>query len=223
MASPTPGPGGPKRMFGPTALFVTVFSLFVVGALGGGALRWATVRKESPAVPTTSAPVLPPSPFDLPSSAAEPTPTMSLAPVPTPTEHKKVDRQKQALDRLRRQAAKDSTDFPFDGRWAVQVASKYVGSTDRFQKPESGNTFKATDIWAEYSRLKSRLDPPYTVKLLHRGNRIGANTGQKFWYTFVTDDFGSRAAAQEFCNEEFSELSRAERDNQCLPRQLPRI
>lgn len=127
MASPTPGPGGPKRMFGPTALFVTVFSLFVVGALGGGALRWATVRKESPAVPTTSAPVLPPSPFDLPSSAAEPTPTMSLAPVPTPTEHKKVDRQKQALDRLRRQAAKDSTDFPFDGRWAVQVASKYVG------------------------------------------------------------------------------------------------
>jgi hypothetical protein len=179
---------------------------------------------DSPSGPTTSAPGPQLSPFAPPSSTPEPTPTATPTPTPTKqTKQTKEDRQQQALNRLRRQAAEDRSDFPFDGRWAVQVASKNVGSTDRFQKPESGDTFQATDIWAEYIRLKDRLDPPYTVKLLHRGDKIGPDTGQKFWYTFVTDDFGSKAAGQQFCDEEFSELPRAERNNQCMPRRLPHL
>jgi hypothetical protein len=127
-----------------------------------------------------------------------------------------------ALDKLNAQAEADRDLFPDDGRWAVQLASKYVGSTDRYQTPHSGgDTFSAADIWYEHQSLRRQVGPSYTVILLHRGTSLKKNEGRKFWYTYVVDDFGSKQGAQEFCDSTFHELSKAERANQCLPKKLP--
>jgi len=218
-------PPSPRRRYGAGALVATIATLFVIGVVGGGSLGWATGPRPDRA-PSSASEI--PTPLPQPSSVApapttpDNTSTPEPTPSPTPTTLTEEEREQQALLQLREQAEEDIDSFPFDGRWAVQLSSKYVGSTDPFQTPASGGTkFKASDIWAEYTDLRERLEPRYTVSLIYRGNKLGANTGRKFWYVFVTDDFGSKEAGQAFCDEAFSGLPKAARDNQCWPRQLP--
>ncbi|WP_375433421.1 hypothetical protein [uncultured Friedmanniella sp.] len=135
------------------------------------------------------------------------------------------EQEDQALADLQNQAATDLERTELDGHWSAQLASKDVGVTDTYQRTASGShTFEAADILAEHQRLRDRLSPPYTIRLLYGPDAFGTDDtdGRALWYTFAVDNFDSKKDVEQFCKSAFPELGKDERGNQCFPRRLSR-
>ncbi|KNX38871.1 hypothetical protein VV01_19805 [Luteipulveratus halotolerans] len=165
-----------------------------------------TSARPSTTTSTTSTP--PPATFSNPPSA-----TSTAPPAPSlPTSND------QAIVSLNHRADTDEAATPIDGRWVVQLDSKYVGVRDRSQQIER---FTARDIWNRFQTVIS--DPRFGGKVrivrdTHFGTRVGPD-GKTTWIALLDLDQGSKASAQAWCEANFTERGKA-LANVCFPRQI---
>jgi hypothetical protein len=156
---------------------------------------------------------------------ATPSPATSSAAGPSPaTSSPAPDRQAAAVAQLEQIYDQDRGSVSFDGQYVAQIASKYPGITDKLQTTADGShRFEASDILAEYRELSSGHNSSEHPVVLLKSTDYGKHqikNGHFLWVTFALGEFPSPQSVTVWCNAEFSDLSTAERANQCVPRQL---
>lgn len=142
----------------------------------------------------------------------------SVAPTTAP-----ADPEADALAKLTARAAQDAARTTKQGQWMAQLASKYVGATDKYQvNSEGSHTFGAVHILAEYETLAAKMSGENLVLLDSRtyGKRHSHN-GQALWVVAVVkSSFTDEASVKSWCARQFSNLSGAELNNSCMPNVL---
>jgi hypothetical protein len=142
-----------------------------------------------------------------------------------PRQPTSAERERSALSQLKKQAARDLATTDFDGQWAAQLSSKYVGTKDTRQVTASGShIFKAVDILAEHNALRKKFSGGHEVLLL-RGQDFHPHKspkGRTVWYTFVLGSFSSANDIRNFCAFAYPDLSGDVLQNRCRPRTLRR-
>jgi hypothetical protein len=135
-----------------------------------------------------------------------------------------ADPEAAALDRLEQIARQDLAAVILDGRYVAQLASKNPGTYDPLQTTASGShTFQATDILAEYERLRDDPANGAARVVLLRSDEYGKRqllNGAPFYVTFALRDFSDAADVRAWCATRFPDLSTAARENQCAVRRL---
>ncbi|XVX20459.1 hypothetical protein ACQP1U_00855 [Actinomycetota bacterium] len=111
-----------------------------------------------------------------------------------------------------------------DGRWIVQLASKYDGVPDPRQIASDGShIFRYVDILAEHQRISGQMGAKGVNTYLLMGSDFGKqiNISSKT-YTTIADPGGlySKADAQSYCSQLFPGLSGKDLQNVCYPRQM---
>ncbi|MEO3939267.1 hypothetical protein V3N99_21340 [Dermatophilaceae bacterium Soc4.6] len=136
-----------------------------------------------------------------------------------------ADPENVALAVLQKQQAQDLDSTTFDGRWVLQVASKFDGVTDALQVTRSGShTFHNVDILSEYRSLRTRLEASGITVHLLRSNDFGTTTvshPERIWVT-LADPGGLYSAddAMSECRSLFPELDDRHLRNACVGRRL---
>ena len=212
-----PSPGRSRRPL------VVAAAVLVVLIVAGGGGWFVTHRDKTPvagptAAPTTFAPA--PNP-----TTAFPTEDTTTYPTQAPTTIETTtvaDPERDALNQLDRISGQDLGEVSFDGRYVAQVASKNPGTYDKFQTTASGShTFRATDILAEYQRLRD--DFGGTKVVLLKSTDFGKHQlyhGTPLYVTFYLGRFGSADAVRSWCASTFPDLSAAARADQCAVRKM---
>jgi hypothetical protein len=156
-----------------------------------------------------------------PATTSPTTPPATSSPItssPTP------DRQAAAVAELERIYEQDRGSVSFNGQYVAQIASKYPGITDKLQTTADGShRFEASDILAEYRELSSGHSSSDHPVVLLKSTDYGKHqikNGHFLWVTFALGDFPSPQSVTVWCDSEFSDLSAAERENQCVARRL---
>jgi hypothetical protein len=148
------------------------------------------------------------------------TPPATSPPITSPT----PDQQAAAVAELERIYEQDRGSVSFDGQYVAQIASKYPGITDKLQTTADGShRFEASDILAEYRELSSGHSSSDHPVVLLKSTDYGKHqikNGHFLWVTFALGDFPSPQSVTVWCDSEFSDLSAAERENQCVARRL---
>jgi hypothetical protein len=88
---------------------------------------------------------------------------------------------------------------------------------------DGSHRFEASDILAEYRELSSGHSSSDHPVVLLKSTDYGKHqikNGHFLWVTFALGDFPSPQSVTVWCNSEFSDLSTAERENQCVARRL---
>ncbi|MFT4295400.1 MAG: hypothetical protein QM582_08300 [Micropruina sp.] len=190
----------------------------VVGILGGFLIYRATATGAGP-TPTTQATVTvtqsAPNPAESTSASGSPRPsTGSTSP---------ASKQQQAGKQLAAQRAADRPGLSLDGRWIAQLSSKYDGVVDKTQVAVGGgHTFHLTDILAEHQQLRARFGNAGVNVYLLRATDFGRQRGSSrtIWVTIADPGLTSSAAISNWCRQQFSQYSRSEVGNVCMPREL---
>lgn len=120
--------------------------------------------------------------------------------------------------------AADRATFSTDGRWLIQLSSKWVGIVDSQQVTTSGShTFGAQDIFAEYRQLKNRYG---AVRLLQSTDfakqyvYAKKPAGEPIWVSAYDPGWmRSESEAMAWCQREFPGRSGDDLKNVCFPRQ----
>lgn len=152
------------------------------------------------------------------SATSPPTPTPTVT-TPAP------DPNKQALKELRAWRADSLASISLDGRWVLQLASKYPGVTDKTQVAASGGSkFSAADIEAQFRDIESDMTAQgITVYQLLDSDfgTVHSERSGTIW-TLLADPGGlaDRDAATQACAALFPQLSGDALLNSCLPRRL---
>lgn len=156
-------------------------------------------------------------------SSASPT---SKSPTPTPTPTPSVDSRTQALNGLNDARNQSLKNLTLDGRWVLQLDSKYEGVTDPMQTTSSGShTFQLPDIYSEYQEnTKYAASHGISNILLLKGSDFGKQIFQLPEDTWVTiadpGNISSYDAGLAVCSSLYPNLSGDALLNSCLPRQL---
>lgn len=143
---------------------------------------------------------------------------------PTPTTPP-PDPNVVAAGGLEGQRGADVAGVSLDGRWALQVASKYDGVVDTLQTTESGShQFQLVDILREHQQLRARLTSQGVRVFLLKATDFGKSTTanpERIWVT-IADPGGidSAASANNRCRELFPELDASHLANACVGRTL---
>ena len=217
--APPPQPGAKPRW----VIWLVACGLAIVLLGTGGYILWDRFRPEDPPPPQTAtgptavAPA-PPAPT-VTIRAATPTnpPTTDAAPTP--------DSNEEALEELAAWRAESLADTPLDGRWVLQLASKYPGVIDESQVAENGgSTFLAADIRSQFRDLESDMTDRGIPVIHLLDSDFGTNHSERsgtIW-TLLADPGGlaDRNAAEQACKDLFPELSGDNLRNSCLPRRL---
>jgi len=183
-----------------------------VGDGGGGAAVPPTVE-DTEETPTYS---------DPPTEDVTTDPTTD--PTDDPTDDPTVDPEQAAVDQLDQIAEQDLAQVTLDNRYVAQIASKYPGIDDPIQTTESGShTFQATDILAEYQRLRSGPGNGSARIVLLKSTDFGKRQlvdNQPLYVTFAIGNFGSAQAVRSWCARRFPGLSGNALADQCAVRRL---
>lgn len=157
-------------------------------------------------------------------SATDPTTTSPTASTPTGKDPSTLsaDEASTELEALRAQSL---AGVDLDGRWVLQLSSKYDGVNDPAQTAlDGGHVFHLPDILAEHQQLKTQLQDQDVPVLLLKSSDFGSSTSERRDRTWVTladpGSMNSKAEAQSRCAALFPGRSGAALDNVCLPRQF---
>lgn len=208
-------PAAPSR----ARTWVLVGLAVVVLALGGfGAVALSrSGGGESPqAVPvvvvTTTVPV-----------SASPAITTTVQ-APTVTVTTSVDPALAALQALQDLYRADQARLRLDGRWVVQLSSKWKGISDPTQTAANGgHTFQRADILAQHQQLRAAFPGVMLLQSTDMGRQLSypaKPAGEPLWVT--VSDLGSttnQSQAESWCRSAFPGLSGDALRNVCLPRQ----
>jgi serine/threonine protein kinase, bacterial len=155
------------------------------------------------------------------SAAASPVQTSTVTATPTATPP--PDPNVVAANELQRIRNADVGTVSLNGRWILQVASKYDGVVDKLQTTASGShEFKLSDILLEHQQLQDRFAkqgiPVYLLKATDFGKSTVGHP-ERIWVT-VLDPGGisSAASAVDKCHQLFPELDEAHLANTCVGR-----
>lgn len=112
-----------------------------------------------------------------------------------------------------------------DGRWVLQLASKYPGVTDPNQTTVAGShTFELPDIEREHSDLRDLMAADGVPVLLLRASDFGSSSSSRrnqLWVTLADPGgLSSQDAARSRCAELFPGRSGDALKNVCVPRRL---
>lgn len=171
-----------------------------------------------------------------PTSAAAPTPTATVIPTPTVTVTAAptpavavtavapVGPSAQARTQMDQAYAASRTAFAADGRWAAQLASKWVGIVDPNQVAADGShTFGAVDIWREYSQARDRFGPEVLLlQSTDMGKQLsfpGKPDSEPMWLTVYYGSFADRASATQWCHQTFPSMAADQVVNFCFAKQ----
>ncbi len=212
-------PAGPRsggmRWVGAVAALAVV----VIAALLG--VQTFRHKPQVPATGATAAGATPvPSgsvalPSDVPSSTLPPTATSSTVESP----------ERKAHAELKAARAQSLAGLDLDGRWVLQLASKYDGVVDRTQLSTRGDhVFHYVDILAEHKHLDTKVRGVGMQPMLLLAKDFGTTQNPRaarIWVT-LADPGGldSMAAAQVECATLYPGMSAAARADVCLPRRL---
>lgn len=224
---PAPAPAKPGRN-GPLIAVIIALAVILVAGTGGifylmsqGALALPGTARRATAAPPAGAPtpITPTAPAS--TAAATPRPTPTRTPTPTPT----LDPREQALKQLNEARDESLQGLELDGRWILQVGSKYEGVTDQRETTASGShIFMLPDIWATHESLANRFSDQGEVLLL-QATDLGRQVKlpDVTWVTLI-DPVGAPVmnyeAGEARCAALFPNLSGDDLENSCMPRQL---
>lgn len=128
-----------------------------------------------------------------------------------------------ALAALADDARASTAEATFQGEWAAQLASKYVGIVDPAQVTSGGShKFAAVDILAEHDQLQATITGARVLLLDSRSFGVGKSAGgSPYWITVAVDpSFTSADEVLSWCAAQFPTLSGTSLNNHCLPTQL---
>jgi hypothetical protein len=210
--------------------------LLAVGSVSLAVTRWGAGRLASPAAErvgsthTTGAGDPSSGDSSEPSTDPSPDPTVTTSSGSPSTQPSTADStaaarqvEAQAKQTLNYLADQGKQTVSLDSRWVSQLASKWIGITDPLQRTASGShTFKASDILAEHTRLKSGQNAgAYVFMLRSTDFGLGKRPDRKILYvTFADGGFGSLNEVQRWCKHRFPKLSGKRLLNTCLPTRL---
>lgn len=132
----------------------------------------------------------------------------------------------QALTRLEDERSRSVQGLSLDGRWVLQLSSKYPGVEDATQTApiSGGHVFQAHDIWMDYQNRKAYTEGRGMPVLLVRGDDFGRSSSSRKGEMFVVladpGDLTSRGQAEARCADLYPGASGRALDNLCLPRRL---
>lgn len=158
-------------------------------------------------------------------SAPTQTATVTVSPTASPAGPGEEQAQQAAYQTLRDDRTQSLNTVFLDGRWVLQLSSKYNGLDDKLQYAENGShTFYYRDILAEHTRIKGLLAqqgwPSLTLLATDFGsNQSASNTNM---WVLLGDPGGiaSQADAQTYCQALYPERTGEYLKNVCLPRRL---
>ena len=148
-------------------------------------------------------------------------------PRPTPTTNNTTPRDPEevALEELAELAGAGESRFVADGRWVVQLASKWPGVVDGMLVAANGtSTFHAVDILQEHEELRRRFGSDVimvrSTVLGRQSTYPGKPPEATIWVTLLDPGFFlGEDDAQAWCDAEFSFLAGDARRNSCLVRE----
>jgi len=201
-----------------------VWALATLGAVAAGAvagyLVWGRAPEETPLPSTTVVADAPSEQIPAPSVTIKP-----ASPSPTPTPTPTVEPNVQALADLQTWRDDSLANTSLDGRWVLQLASKYPGVVDESQAAlDGGSRFEAADIHAQFRQIADDMEGRGipVIQLLDSdfGTKHSARSGT-IW-TLLADPGGisDRAAGERACADLYPNLSEKALRNVCLPRRL---
>ena len=205
-APPPSPPQEPQRRPGLAAGVIAGLSVVAILAVAGVlAFLWSTGRLggDSAAAPSTSA-------------GGSPT---------TPATDRALSAD-EALSALEEDRARSRDGVTLDGRWALQLSSKYPGVEDPSQQApvSGGHVFAAQDIWADYQARKTFAEGHGLPVLLLKDDDFGKSSSSHRSELFVVladpHGIGSESEARTRCAELYPGESGDDLENLCLPRQL---
>lgn len=132
----------------------------------------------------------------------------------------------QALARLEGERSRSLQGLSLDGRWVLQLSSKYPGveDSDQVAPVSGGHVFHAQDIWVDYqSRASYAQDRGMPVRLVKGGDFGKSSSPRKHEMFVVLADPGgmtSQGQADARCAGLYPGTSGSALDNLCLPRRL---
>ncbi len=194
-------------------------------ATGGvGATQPQSQAAGSSATPLTNRPSPSQVPADPGGPANGPLPGGAVAaPQPEAATQDSVDDQARGelADLRSRSLSSTST----DGRYVLQLDSKWEGITDPYQTAGDGShTFRARDILSRHQQLSGAMAQQGVTTLLLKASDFGHNTVTSHGAVWATlaDPGGldSVDAAKAACTRLFPDLTGKARANACVPRQL---
>ena len=202
----------------------TVWALATLGAVAAGAvagyLVWGRAPEETQLPSTTVVAGAPSEQIPAPSVTIKP-----ASPSPTPTPTPTVEPNVQALADLQTWRDDSLANTSLDGRWVLQLASKYPGVVDESQAAlDGGSRFEAADIHAQFRQIADDMEGRGipVIQLLDSdfGTKHSARSGT-IW-TLLADPGGisDRAAGERACADLYPNLSEKALRNVCLPRRL---
>lgn len=132
-------------------------------------------------------------------------------------------KQHAAHRELERLADNGIAGVSLDGQDVAMIASKWAGIRDPLQTTASGgHVFQYSDILDEYQRLANGDNFGASVVML-RSTDYGRGTtspdGKVLYVTFATG-FRTPSAVRSWCTLRFSDLSKKQRADSCVPTQL---
>lgn len=190
------------------------------GAPGSSTASGTPTRPSAASPATTSSP----DETSVPTAPTE-TATVTVSATSSPAGSDDEQAQQAAYQTLRDERTRSLNTVFLDGRWVLQLSSKYNGLNDKLQYAENGShTFYYRDILAEHTRIKALLAqqgwPSLTLLATDFGsNQSASNTNM---WVLLGDPGGisSQADAQTYCQALYPERTGEYLKNVCLPRRL---
>ena len=223
---PTPQPGrGPLRM---VTLFLGALVACLLGVLGYVVLRGRGSELAASGITTSSAAGATSSPSSVTSSQTTPTEDEIASHEPKPTESETSETRSPgaiALAELKSLRRDGLAGLRLDGRWVIQLASKFNGVSDKSLVAANGShVFYYPDIVAEYRDLEQRMAGYGYPTMMLLASDFGSRQrpeNRTIWVT-LTDPGGisNFESGQYFCAQIYPELSGRDRENVCMPRRF---
>ncbi|MFN8030277.1 MAG: hypothetical protein U0Q10_08040 [Dermatophilaceae bacterium] len=161
-------------------------------------------------------------------SDSSPPTSQTTSEEPTPTESATSETRSPgaiALAELKSLRRDGLAGLRLDGRWVIQLASKFNGVSDKSLVAANGShVFYYPDIVAEYHDLEQRMAGYGYPTMMLLASDFGSRQrpeNRTIWVT-LTDPGGisNVESGQYFCAQIYPELSGRDRENVCIPRRF---
>jgi serine/threonine-protein kinase len=148
--------------------------------------------------------------------AARTTDSTTTHPAPAP-----VDPETKALAQLKALRVGDLPRVHPDGRYVVQLASKYPGITTPDEiSPSGDHVFTAGEILTEHQSLRDQFGGQVFLALSTDYGKRQKVHGHALWVTFIDPGLSSLEDGESWCGASFPQLSGQALKNTCFPHTL---